>query len=324
MKDLLLDLSQCHGLGDLLSATPVIRKLASAHGKKLTVVSPMPEVFKYHPDVEQSLPSRWFDATYGKDEFIYYNSFHSVGQKNAHGVEMKHNAMDIRQFNAANLGFQLREDELKLDFYLPESLCDKAWTRLHYEFTDAFARPYIVIHPMASWRSRTWNHWDEFIKLFCEKYPQLNIIAIGKTSKEHGWHEIFKNTLLLDSSKIFDLRDKTTLYETYCILSQASCIYTMDSGILHLAATTESPIVQIGSSIHPSYRKVIRNNFLYSYIGGACKKFCASDMSYGVKEWGTIQGVPPLVDCLEKYPTFECHPSAEKVFNNGYLVKHWA
>jgi hypothetical protein len=38
-------------------------------------------------------------------------------------------------------------------------------------------------------------------------------------------------------------------------------------------------------------------------------------MKYGVKEWGDIQGIPPLINCLENKPTFECHPSVDNVFN---------
>jgi hypothetical protein len=38
-------------------------------------------------------------------------------------------------------------------------------------------------------------------------------------------------------------------------------------------------------------------------------------MKYGVKEWGDIQGVPPLIRCLENKKTFECHPSVEQVLN---------
>jgi hypothetical protein len=38
-------------------------------------------------------------------------------------------------------------------------------------------------------------------------------------------------------------------------------------------------------------------------------------MKYGIEEWGSIQGVPPLIKCLEKKPTFECHPQYDSVFN---------
>lgn len=318
MKDILLDLSQCHGLGDLLSATPVIRKLFQAHQKKLTVVSPMPEVFFMNPCVEQSLPSRWFDVAHAKNEFLVYNSFHSIGQKNEQGVEMKHNMMDIRQFHAANLGFQLREDEMRLDFYCNS---DEVWKKLHYDYTEAFDKPYIVIHPVNSWASRSWAHWQAFIDLFEESYPEVHIIALGKSSVESGFHHVNKDFVEITGKNLFDLRGKTTLAEAQCILSHAGCVFTVDSGLLHLAATTDAPIVQIGSSIHPAYRKVIRPVFKYQYVGGECTKFCASDMSYGVKEWGSIQGVPPLVGCLENYDTFKCHPSPTRVLHVFNLFK---
>jgi hypothetical protein len=38
-------------------------------------------------------------------------------------------------------------------------------------------------------------------------------------------------------------------------------------------------------------------------------------MKYGVKEWGDIQGIPPLISCLENKSSFECHPSVDNVFN---------
>ena len=37
-------------------------------------------------------------------------------------------------------------------------------------------------------------------------------------------------------------------------------------------------------------------------------------MKYGVKEWGDIQGVQPLIGCLENKETFECHPEVEEVY----------
>jgi hypothetical protein len=38
-------------------------------------------------------------------------------------------------------------------------------------------------------------------------------------------------------------------------------------------------------------------------------------MIYGVKEWGSIRGIPPLVKCLENKSEFVCHPSVSQVFN---------
>ena len=86
----------------------------------------------------------------------------------------------------------------------------------------------------------------------------------------------------------------------------------MDSGILHFAGTTETFIIQLGSSINNKLRAPYRNgsqNYKYKYISGSCDIFCASNMKYGIKEWGSINSVPPLVKCLENKPTFECHPN---------------
>ena len=35
----------------------------------------------------------------------------------------------------------------------------------------------------------------------------------------------------------------------------------------------------------------------------------------GIKEWGDIQGVPPLIGCLENKKTFECHPFVDQICN---------
>ena len=45
-------------------------------------------------------------------------------------------------------------------------------------------------------------------------------------------------------------------------------------------------------------------------------------MKYGVREWGTMNNVPPLTECLENKPTFECHSSVEDVTKTiNYLFK---
>ena len=46
MKDPLLDLHLCKGLGDTICATPVLRKLFYAYGKKISVLTDFPHLFK--------------------------------------------------------------------------------------------------------------------------------------------------------------------------------------------------------------------------------------------------------------------------------------
>ena len=112
--------------------------------------------------------------------------------------------------------------------------------------------------------------------------------------------------------------NKTSLDDTWYLIQNSLCFITMDSGLLHLAGTTDAEIIQLGSSINPEFRSPFRHGsqeYKYHYVMGGCGLNCASDVKYGVREWGSIHGIPPLVNCLENKPTFECHPSVLQVYN---------
>ena len=112
--------------------------------------------------------------------------------------------------------------------------------------------------------------------------------------------------------------NQTSLDQTWHLMNNCSCFITMDSGLLHLAGTTDCEIIQLGSSINPEFRSPYRHGsqqYKYHYVNGGCGLHCASDMKYGVQEWGSIQGIPSLVNCLERKETFECHPSVLHVYN---------
>jgi hypothetical protein len=115
----------------------------------------------------------------------------------------------------------------------------------------------------------------------------------------------------------YNLMNQTSLDQTWHLIKNSSCFITMDSGLLHLAGTTDCEILQLGSSIDPELRSPYRNgsqDYKYHYVRGGCGLHCASDVRYGVKEWGSIQGVPSLVGCLERKEKFECHPSVLQVY----------
>jgi ADP-heptose:LPS heptosyltransferase len=304
MKKICLDLGECNGLGDLLCSTPTIKKLSEAYESQIVVLSKMPELFKNNPYVINSYKKSSIDYDYFiNNGYIIHNSFYNVGKRNEKGIEFKHNIIDIRQFHAINLGFTLLEDE-KQCFYKPTFPSSLSISE----------KEYFVIHPVQSWGSRTWSE-ESWLKLSSEIINLgYNVIAIGKESSETGFFNVQKPTYKLDQSSIINYLNKTNISDAWYVIQNSLGIITMDSGLLHLAGTTESFIYHLGSSINPEYRKPYRkDNNKYAYIHGKCKKFCASDMKYGVKEWGTIQGVPPLIGCLENYQSFDCHPTYEDV-----------
>ncbi len=302
MKPVCLDLSQCNGLGDLICATPTIKKLSESYGQKITILSQMPELFKMNPYVEKSYKAASVDMPYFSIHYIIHSSFYLVGKKDERGIEMKHNMMDIRQFHAIHLGFMLGQDEMEC-YYKP--------TEPKEHFIDG---KYAVIHPVNSWPNRTWSQ-DNWTKL-CEELIKCGytVVAVGKDSSETGFFNVDKPVHEMGNN-IINLMNQTSISETWHLINNAAVVITMDSGILHLAGTTETPIIELGSPINPEFRRPYRKTSKHIYVRGACGLHCSSNMKYALEYWPTIDSVQPLIGCLEKKETFECHPFVEQVID---------
>lgn len=307
MKKICLDLTEAKAIGDTLCSTPVLKKLYDSYNSKIIVVTDFPELFKNNPLVEKVYQSSSINRDFINSNFITHNSFYEMGQKNNKGIEFKYNRIDIRQYHAIKLGFMLTKDEMELD-YIPDT----------FEPINKLPEKYVLIHPVQNWPSRTWDasKWMELTKRLNEQ--NISVVSIGKESSEVGFFNVKKPIFNFEIKNGINLMNKTTLSQSWHLIDKSMCFITMDSGLLHLAGTTDSNILQLGSSINKEFRAPYRNgsqDYKYHYVGGGCSLFCGSDMKYGVKEWGDIQGVPPLINCLENKPTFECHPSVDQVFD---------
>lgn len=308
MKPICLNLSECNGLGDLICATPTIKVLSESYGKKITVISKMPELFKMNPHVEKSYKSTSIDWEYFEQNYLMHNSFYNMGKKNERGIEYKHNRIDIRQMHAINLGFQLLPSEMDC-FYRPTEECK-------FEIPDGEDGQYVLIHPVQNWASRTWD-----AKKWMDLTKRLNdlgyfVISIGKDSSETGFFNVEKPVFNFEIQHGMNLMNQTSISDCWHLMQKAKAFITMDSGLLHLAGTTHTQIVYLQSSINPYYRIPYKDGEYGKNVHlavGKCKSFCASNMKHGVEEWGDIQGIPPLIRCLEKKPTFECHPTVDTV-----------
>jgi ADP-heptose:LPS heptosyltransferase len=305
MKKILLDLSDCYGIGDILSSTPTLRKLYQSYGRKITVSTHIPEIFSSNPYVEKVYNSSVINLDYVKDQYIVHSTFDILGKKTERGVEFKHSMIDIRQYHAISLGFMLSKDEMECD-YFPED----------FEPIEGLPDRYVLIHPVQTWPNRTWSasNWMNLTKKLND--DGIPVVSIGKDSSETGFFNIHKPTFNFEIKKGLNLINKTSLSQAWHLINNSMCFVTMDSGLLHIGGTTDAEIIMLGSSIKPEFRIPHRKgsqNYKMTYASGGCDLYCCSDMKYGVKEWGNIQGVAPLIGCLENKKNFECHPSVEKV-----------
>ena len=295
-------------LGDTIAAIPTLRKLSQAYNdQKITVFTSKPFLFEGHPLVEKALKS---DAD--KSGYKVYRTFqHLVGKNyNQHGesVEFRYSNMDLRQFHAVSLGFTLTEEEMDMDLYIESE-------------RELLVKDYVIIHPTHTWPTRTWDQekWQELIDRLND--AGIPVVAVGRDAREVGFFNTDKPVMPINIKYGVNLlnddaNDPAQL--RWMMNNRAKAVVTMDSGILHVAGTTDVNIVQLGSSIDNKLRAPYRNgsqDYKYQFVRGGCAEFCSSNMKYNVKVHGSIQGIPPQVKCLADKPTFECHPTVDQVFN---------
>lgn len=296
-------------LGDTIAAIPTLRKLAQAYQGKLTVFTSKPFLFEHHPLVEVAFS----DKSKEIENPIYeiFRTFMPLMGKahvlNGQKTEFRYSNMDFRQFHAVSLGFTLKESEMEIDLYIEKER--------KLECND-----YVIIHPTHTWATRTWprENWQQLTNMLNAK--GIAVVAVGRDSQETGAFntekpvmnmniEYGENLLNDPNNDIHELR--------WMMNNQARAVVTMDSGILHVAGTTDVNIIQLGSSIDNKLRAPYRQGtqeYKYQFVRGGCGLFCSSNMRYNVKEHGSINGIPPQVYCLEGKPTFECHPNVNQVF----------
>ena len=303
--------SSAAAMGDLICATPTIKKLAEIYQSTITVISNHPYVFKDSPYVEESLNFNDYTEEQLSEKYDLHKSFFLLGKQDSQGIEFKHAMCDIRQFHAKDLGFMLTPSELTCDYFSQDESCLSGIN---------LPEKYVVIHPAQSWDSRTWSksNWQTLCDSLYE--AGIPVISIGKNAREESqyYSNNEKPVFQLNIKNGIDLTNKTTLDQSWNIINKAQCVITMDSGVLHLAGTTDTYIIQLGSSIKPEYRAPWRKSsqsYKYSYIVGGCQLHCASDLKYSLRDWGHIQSVTLIGSCLERKPSFECNPSYIPVLN---------
>jgi ADP-heptose:LPS heptosyltransferase len=306
MKDPLLDLHLSRGLGDTICSTPALRKLFFAYGKKISVLTDHPYIFKNNKYVDKIFDTKETSRESLEEQYELLVSF-APNLENHYKLGLRHNTMDIRQFHASGLGFTLLPDECHTEFVPDE------WNPIE-NLPDKF----ILIHPVQSWAARTWDEdkWKLLTTMLNDN--GISVVSVGKSSSEIGFHMVQKPVFDFDIKLGLNLMNKTTISQTWWLIQKSLAFVTMDSGLLHLAGTTDAQIIQLGSSINWKLRAPYRNgqqDYKYHYVDGECKIACASDMRYGVREWNSIRGIPPLVRCLENKQEFLCHPSISQVFN---------
>ena len=210
MKEVCLDLSHSRGLGDTICATPTLRKLFNSYGKKISVLTLHPDIFKNNPYVSELWSTENCELHQIENRYEFLKSF-LPNTENIYGVSLRHNQFDIRQFHAAGLGFQLLDDEMEMNYFPDE-----------YIPIPDLPEKFVVIHPVQTWASRTWSKENWILLTRMLNDSEIGVISVGKDSSEIGNSNTQKPVFNFDIRLGLNLLNQVNISQTWWLMQKSS------------------------------------------------------------------------------------------------------
>jgi ADP-heptose:LPS heptosyltransferase len=139
---------------------------------------------------------------------------------------------------------------------------DKARRILREKGLDAASL--ILIHPGPSWPVKEWprDRWIDLIKeLQAQGFTSIGQLGVGRYTN-------FGRVEVESFPGVVSLVDVLSIEECVAVIAQAKLFIGIDSGLLHIAASTRTPAVGLWGSTMPQffYAEKIRNSFAVSKV----------------------------------------------------------
>jgi ADP-heptose:LPS heptosyltransferase len=235
-------------LGDVLLITPVIKELKKRYpNSKIWVETSCQEALLNNQDVS-------------------YIAFKDIDKK-AHQIidlnlayENRPNLHLVDAYSQQALGCNL-EDKRPFLYSCPKDL--KSLKKVVKGLLDVDKDSYIVMHQAVSWENRTWpkSSWDLLVKDLVARGLKLVIVGRKKDFSYEGDPRVINCLSALTLAQIKELIKKSKLF------------IGPDSALLHIAMTTQAPIVALFTVTDPKLR-VTRDENVISVTPTSSCKFC--------------------------------------------------
>lgn len=223
--------------GDVLLSTPVLKKLKETYPKaQLWVATHCPQALEKNIYVDkivhtvEQIPS---DLIFDLD--MVYES------------NPKMNVTDA--YSMAVFGSLLEENDRKQVIFNSNNE-DSVSMMMKIRSVDFSKDRIIVAHMARSWDNRTWmrERWCEVAKHFSLNGYKFIVIGRGEDFKA----DLYTNVL--------NVHNLLSVFEIKELIKRAKCFVGMDSGMLHIAQSTNTPIVGLFTVANPEYRIVRKEN----------------------------------------------------------------
>jgi ADP-heptose:LPS heptosyltransferase len=300
-------------LGDSICATPILRALhRNAPHLPLDVYTYQPDLFRYSPNVSRVYrfdEELELNGTYGRLRAQHYADSRITFFSTVHKPPVDyygHSIVDTCALIA--LGRTLPASAHWLEVPTSDAERSRASAMLSAHGVDP--RRAVVIHPSATWPTRTWpaEHWQVLTDmLLAQGYA---VVAVGERQPLSGHTRTVETLDMLPCpAGAVDLTGQLSVLESAALLALCHAVITADTGILHLALTTDTNVVGIFTVVHPRHRQAVRSgSFDHKFAAvppaGECH-YCALT---GRNTTGSLR------NCPRGYPP-PCMPGPQAVFD---------
>ena len=103
----------------------------------------------------------------------------------------------------------------------------------------------IILSTAASLPEKLWPtvKWLEVVNHLKAKGLRMGVVGAKRTCQSRYWHGADTEEALIEECQLDDLRGQFTLPQVVGLLDKARAVLTIDNGVLHLAAATETQTV---------------------------------------------------------------------------------
>ncbi len=233
-------------LGDVLLTTPIIRKLFKKYDGlcSITVATRYPDIFKNNPYVKKVISIH--DLRRLEEAYDYILDLDFCYEKNR-------NLHITQAYNFYAFGANSTNENLQPELF--STIEDK---RIAETFIKNIDGPYVVCHnridstqPYRNVPSKQWANLIRSLKI----KTGVKIVQIGNKDMD---------VVVGDEKEGFiDARDQFSLQQVKVLIENATLFLGTDAGPLHIAATTQTPIISFFSIAHHKLRMPLRNTSCY-------------------------------------------------------------
>lgn len=233
------------GFGDILCALPTIDEAIRQLGRPTEVWTFRPEIFRFHKKVHAcALDPQALQKSVLRGHIYFVAPVGPVHER-FHQHLIDHTARGI---------LALAPDRKRIAF--PSSPAIEARVAHRLAKLDA-SRKKIVIHPSEGVPVRSWprDRWQALAESLAADHE---VIAVGQqhdySLEASGVAQKGAARLALRNSHFHDWVGTLSLHESYELIRAADLVICSDSGLLHLASATQTPIVAIFTNVDPQFR----------------------------------------------------------------------